>query len=276
MRASLSRLLVRTGVVVSALLAVSTYGAPVTPTVGGGLIGTSHDFTTVTGDNMVGAPSTPIGLCTYCHTPHKAQSTLLLWNHTLSGNTFKWDVPSTTAGTTYPTIAGGSYKGPTVKCLSCHDGSVAVGDVGWFKAQAWNGTGTPATAPLTAFKLGSNGDKTNVVGSAGGMAGNHPVAMPYPWANTLNTYNSQTNGSMLQTAEWVGDPTTNTAAKIRLFNDDGTGVISAGPIATKTGIECSSCHDPHNKSAVDDYFLRGKVAGSQISDGYLCVQCHKK
>lgn len=242
----------------------------VIPTIGGGLVGTAHDFTTITGDAMVGLPTVPIGLCTYCHTPHKAQSTLLLWNHTLSTNSFKWDVPSTTAGTAFPTIVGNTYKGPTAKCLSCHDGSVAVGDVAWYKEAARTGA-----AALTGNMMGTV-NANAVVGGAGSMSGNHPVAMPYPFNNAGSTYNASSNGSMLQTADWVADPTQSTTAHIRLFNDDGTGVISAGAVATKTGIECSSCHDPHNKATVDSWFLRGKVAGSQVSDGYICVQCHKK
>ena len=88
---------------------------------GDGIQGTLHDWSGAGAPTFVGA-----GLCTFCHTPHKANSTLLLWNHTLSQNNFSWDVPETTAGTTFPTIAGQTYKGNTAKCLSCHDGSVAV------------------------------------------------------------------------------------------------------------------------------------------------------
>ena len=85
---------------------------------GTGLRGTRHDF------SGFGSPGS--GLCTYCHTPHRAASTSLLWNHRLSPNVFQWDVPSTTAGTPFPTFRGDTYQGPTTKCLSCHDGSVAI------------------------------------------------------------------------------------------------------------------------------------------------------
>ena len=44
------------------------------------------------------------GVCTFCHTPHRAVQTRLLWNHTLSQNTFEWDVTTTTGGTPFPTI----------------------------------------------------------------------------------------------------------------------------------------------------------------------------
>jgi len=174
---------------------------------GGGIAGTAHDFSSKGGG---------VGLCTFCHTPHKAISTLLLWNHTLSTNTFKWDVPKTTAGTDFPTFKGDTYKGPTAKCLSCHDGSVAVGDIAWFME------GRPAILDNTKH---GQGDAANV-GFGGSMAGNHPVAMPYPYQQAKNTYNGVTTGSGFVSGEWQTDPTT--ALNIRLFNDDGSGNISAG------------------------------------------------
>jgi hypothetical protein len=240
-------------------------------TPGAGLIGSPHDFTTVTGDDMVGTPTEPIGLCTYCHTPHKALTTELLWNHTLSANTFSWDVTKTTAGTTFPTFAGGTYKGPTARCLSCHDGSVAIGDVAWFKEAAHTGADA-----LTLLKMGDV-DTNFVVGGGGAMAGNHPVAMPYPYNNAANTYNGTVTGAAAVLGEWQANPTLlGAVSAIRLFNDDGTGNISAGVVDGKTGIECSSCHDPHNKAAVDDWFLRGMAQGSSQADGYICLQCHIK
>ena len=229
------------------LLPTASWAAP-----GTGIAGTDHDF------SNIGNPAT--GLCTFCHTPHKALSTLLLWNHKLSTNTFKWDVPATTAGTPFATFTGDTYKGPTAKCLSCHDGSVAVGDINW-----WNG-GTPGV-PLDLTKIGA-GDSHNV-GFGGAMAGNHPVAMPYPYQNAKNTYNGNTTGPGAELGEWVTQP----ASPIRLFNDTG-GNITAGAVAGLTGIECSSCHDPHNKASVDEFFLRGELKGNTTA--YICLKCHIK
>ena len=222
---------------------------------GTGIAGTAHDFSSSGGG---------VGLCTFCHTPHRAISTQLLWNHTLSSATYSWDVPKTTAGTNFPTFTG-TYNGPTAKCLSCHDGSVAVGDIAW-----WN-EGQPA-APLDNLKH-SWPDPFNVGatdGTLGNMKGNHPVAMPYPYLNVANTYNNVTTGAGATLTEWQATP----LANIRLFNDDGSGNISAGPVAQKTGIECSSCHDPHNKQSVDDLFLRGTLTGNTTD--YICLKCHIK
>ncbi len=222
---------------------------------GAGLTNTAHDFS-----GKTASTGFTTGLCTFCHTPHKGLQTLLLWNHTLSTNTFSWDVPATTAGTKFPTFKGDTYKGPTAKCLSCHDGSVAIGDVAWF------GEGKPSVIDSTKH---GQGDTFNV-GFGGNLAGNHPVAMPYPFNNAKNTYNGTTTGDGAILTEWQATPLT----PIRIFNDDGSGNITAGAITAKTGMECSSCHDPHNKAAVDDLFLRGKISGNDTN--YICLKCHVK
>lgn len=223
---------------------------------GTGIAGTAHDFS--------GKGNPPTGLCTFCHTPHRAISTLLLWNHTLSTASYSWDVPATTAGTKFPTFKGDTYKGPTAKCLSCHDGSVAVGDIAWFNE------GKPPVLDNTKHAWPDTFNVGATDGVLGSMKGNHPVAMPYPYQNAKNTYNGSTTGDGATLSEWQSTPLT----PIRIFNDDGSGSITAGAVAAKTGLECSSCHDPHNKASVDDLFLRGKLGGSDTT--YICLKCHIK
>lgn len=227
--------------------------------VGTGISGTAHDFT--------GSAMVDIGLCTFCHTPHKAKSSLLLWNHTLSSNTFQWDVAATTSGTALPGFTGNAYNGPSAKCLSCHDGSVAIGDVGWFNEATHN---TPTTV-LSPQKVTSGTHRQ--VGAGGNMSGNHPVAIPYPFNGAPNVYNGSKSGAQLATTDFQPDPTAN---NIRLYSDVGGGAIVGKATPGKTGIECPSCHDPHNKAAKDTFFLRGKLVGSSKSDGYICQQCHMK
>ncbi len=246
--------------------AVALLPAIATAAPGDGIAGTAHDFSgkSVTGGN---GETFTTGSCTFCHTPHRAIQTLLLWNHTMSSATYSWDVPQTTAGTFFPSFTN-IYTGPTVKCLSCHDGSVAVGDVAWF------GEGKPPSVLDSTqhqwpdpFNLGATG------GVLGSMKGNHPVAMPYPYGNAKNTYNGVTTGDEATLTEWQSPP----LSPIRIFND-ANGTVIAGASPGKTGIECSSCHDPHNKAAVDDLFLRGGIGGNVATTGagYLCLKCHIK
>ncbi len=221
---------------------------------GDGLAGTKHDFST-----LGGMPQ--FGLCTACHTPHNAQIQSLLWNHTLSANTFSWSDPQTVGGTDYPNFTGAAYNGATAKCLSCHDGSVAIGDVGW-----WNGGG-----PVSVLNTKLSG-AFQIASATGDMNGNHPVAMPFPWNGVASTYNGSTTGASALVSGWQADPD---ALGLRLFTDDGVGNITSGATLGQTGFECSSCHDPHNGSGVQDrFFLRGVLGGS--SADYICVKCHAK
>lgn len=231
------------------------------PGPGGGISGSKHDF------SDEGANTVTVGACTFCHTPHKAAQTRLLWNHTLSANTFNWDVTNTTGGTPYPSIAT-SWQGPSKFCLSCHDGSVAIGDVAWFRAASRTG----GNAINSTKHDGGPTDPYQIATTAGSLAGNHPTAHPFPFNGSASTYNGVTTGTPALQSGWHADPTAN---GIRLFRQSGSDVI-AGTAIGATGIECSSCHDPHNGSGVTDvFFLRGRVDGN-VSQGYICTKCHNK
>ena len=77
------------------------------------IMGSAHDFST-SGDSGRS--------CQFCHTPHRALVGTPLWNHRLSNAVYKiyWST-SLDANVGQPT---GSSK----LCLSCHDGTVALGD----------------------------------------------------------------------------------------------------------------------------------------------------
>lgn len=227
---------------------------------GDGIPGTLHDFS---GEAAIGGENP--GTCTYCHTPHRAQSQALLWNQEAGAQpaSYSWvGSTATTGGTGYATITTATNTGPSVKCLSCHDGSAGVGDIGWFNAQN----------PAVTLSVGAT-YVVNQVAPAD-MTGNHPVSMPFPFGAVANTYNSQTNGTSAVASDWIADPE---ALGIRLFNDtagDGTG-IGAGSAAVTTGIECSSCHDPHNGAgATGPFFLRGDLGGNAAT--YICAKCHDR
>lgn len=256
-------------------------------TLGGGLAHSPHDFTAsgtgvfrmanaVTTQTNASAPDfgtnyitqTQYGLCTRCHTPHRALMTLLLWNHNLSSNNFSWDVPQTTAGTnlpgggTAPAVSGLTYKGPSTKCLSCHDGSVSTSAINWFNER------TPVPTSLTGF---SSTSAINIA-PGGSLAKNHPLMIPYPIGG--GTYNGIATGTLLDTAaEYVADPE---AAGIHMYKDDGSGNITrAKGVSTNLGIECSSCHDVHNGPDVQGpRLLLGELSGN--GGNYICTKCHSK
>ena len=259
---------------------------------GTGLKGTKHDWSAASGTTVLqwqdakGAATTyytgnpyidpatgkqgtvkiTIGLCTKCHTPHQANSTNLLWNHTLLSTEYEWNVPATTAGTVYPKFKGDTYKGASTKCLSCHDGIMSSTDGMWFNRQKVSGSKYVAPAGTL--------DSGHEVAEGAELSGSHPVAFPYPYGNAANAYNGTTTGNGATLSEFVPNPT---VTGIRLFNDDGTGNITAGAAAGRSGMECTSCHDVHNGAQTKDVMLlRAKLVGSSQSDGYICEQCHAK
>lgn len=241
---------------------------------GAGLATTNHDFT----DATQYLTSTSVGLCTFCHTPHKAQHTALLWNHSDTSNSFSWtDNTTTAAGTILPTFTK-TWNGPTPKCLSCHDGSVAVGDVAWFdeKAQLITTTSTDVVHPVLDA-TGKIIDDSHQVGKNGSMNGNHPVVVAFPGIGSKH-YAGQQSGASIVGAEWQTDPT---ALGIVLYDASDTSTsasisrVTSSPNASHNlGVECASCHDPHNKLAVDAKFLRGKMTGNDTN--YICLKCHIK
>ncbi len=237
-----------------------------------------HDFvhnlaTTV---NLPANSTTPVtnvavGQCTLCHTPHSAILTSLLWNHHLSNNTqFTWDISSTMAGTKYAVIAN-NWNGPTTKCLSCHDDSVARTTINWFEGA----TPLPGTPGCTGTSISTCGSHPPVAGFLGSMMGTHPVAMPYPCDGTPSRYDGVTTGGAIVGDEWIGSP----ALPIRIYQDHAGTVSRATPGSCSpgtAGIECSSCHDVHNKENLDIDLLRGYINNAFGDSQYICNECHHK
>ncbi len=275
MKSITNRSLLTLSLVALGLVAVAPVWSATPPTLGGGVLGTKHDFS-ATGHGPIGG--VVVGSCSICHTPHSAFSTNLLWNQHLSTVTsYTWgDATETRGGTPLPSTAG---QGPSIRCLSCHDGSVAVGDTAVFYGSVGGkgapgdvyGTGTLVTKIGGLAQIGT----ATLNATSGSMAGNHPIGIPYPLNNATGSYNGVSGGAQVDYVEFVANPHA-PATGIKLYNDVGGGKVVAGTNPGFTGIECTSCHDPHNKQVQDWPFLRGKVQGSTKADGYLCLQCHVK
>ena len=84
------------------------------------VIGSQHDLS-VTGSGPVKS-ATP-SACTFCHAPHNVVPNVTpLWDQTLSSQTY-----TTYTSSTYTSGAETPGAGSSKLCLSCHDGTVAVG-----------------------------------------------------------------------------------------------------------------------------------------------------
>ena len=86
------------------------------------IINSKHDFRATSSASIRSVSATDT--CVFCHTPHNAASGSYLWNHTLSNR----DFPVYSSSTLQSTVTAISPQDTSKLCLSCHDGTIALGD----------------------------------------------------------------------------------------------------------------------------------------------------
>jgi predicted CXXCH cytochrome family protein len=126
-----------------------------------------HDFSTSSGTTI--KSSNVDDRCLFCHTPHKAQPAAPLWNHQLSqGATYQVYQSSTITAT----VAQPQSADYSKLCLSCHDGTVALGDtVNNGQIPFRNVPGNQALSPSDASNFGTN------------FSSHHPIAFTVEVSN---------------------------------------------------------------------------------------------
>ncbi len=123
------------------------------------MINTKHNLS-VTGPGEIRA-LTETRICIFCHTPHNATPLSPLWNKDLEPQVYAVYASSTLKAGPLP-----QPSGPTKLCLSCHDGTIAMGAVvNPSGGISMTGTGTLPSGSLSDFGLD--------------LSGHHPVSFPY-------------------------------------------------------------------------------------------------
>ena len=164
------------------------------------LTGSAHDLT-ASGANGVIAGITEI--CEPCHTPHNSIDTPYLWNHAASiGTIVEYDSPQMEA---VLALGGGTNS---LKCLSCHDGTVGVDNFG--------GSGGNTFIGLVGLGVGDLGED---------LQDDHPIAFNY------QTHANSDNG--LWDTGVIGGGI-NSVMDIQMTADPEMG--------------CPSCHEVHNST----------------------------
>ncbi len=240
---------------------------------GTGIAGSPHDFT----DDVdhAGDPMDEISgalswngkrqeICRTCHVPHDHGSVRyanqgILWNHEVTADT-GWTMYNSTNvdlswidGTVEAAPAGTSKL-----CLGCHDGVTAVNYYDGRDA-ANPPSGTDYGDP---FVMGTGGryDSGFVIGATtASMTNNHPISI---------TYN---NGTGPGQDDQLFDPSVAT-----MRNGDTVASLLVG---TANRVECSTCHDVHNRESVADTHLLRESTNASAPGGTasgLCFVCHDK
>jgi predicted CXXCH cytochrome family protein len=198
-----------------------------------GMLASKHNLS-VTGPGPVRAV-TETQVCVFCHTPHNANPAQPLWNRGLSGQTYT----PYASGTLQATV--GQPNGYSRLCLSCHDGTIAIGSIHVLGGQSATvnmaHTGAGGVMPPGGTLIGTN------------LTNDHPVSVVFDAALAAS------DGELVAPTSLTG--------LIRLYEGANAGV--------RDSIQCTTCHDPH--LTVHPKFLKKPVVGRTDN---LCLTCHVK
>ena len=161
---------------------------------------TKHNLS-ISGPGSIKA-SSEAQICVFCHAPHNSSPSAPLWNRRDPGSTY---TPYTSS--TAKAVAG-QPTGASLTCLSCHDGTIALGDLLSRSSRVAMAGGT-TTLPAGNSNLGTD------------LSDDHPVSMAYTTALA-----AARNGELADPALLTG--------KVKLDN--------------RGQMQCTACHDPHDNS----------------------------
>lgn len=226
-----------------------------------GIANTPHNFTDTQPDNtlyMAYSANNEDELCVFCHTPHGGSLDGPLWNRDVSaidGAGYYTHYSSDTLSTALSAQSGRAVNGPSLTCLSCHDGSIGIGDNLLNTGGVDPDNSAPTIISIYSGDLGIDipGPKigTSIAALAGvdsttDLSDDHPISFGYSAVQTEKSSDFQSSAY----------------------------VLSQGLTLYSGNVECSTCHDPHVDYFTDttlDPFLRISNAGSA-----MCLSCHIK
>ncbi len=175
---------------------------------GGTIANTKHDLSATSTAAI--KSTTQTDTCVFCHISHNSQPGVArpLWSHTMTTATLTWNPTKTVRGTTLPSDITGAQLAGSRACMSCHDGTVALGDL----MNGVDGTVTGPNAPAGKLNTGVN------YFNPAQMDSNHPLGVQKPSA----------------VAGFTGFKTVSPTSAV---NYDGAG-----------NVQCGSCHNPHDNT----------------------------
>ncbi len=226
-------------------------------------------------------------ICVFCHTPHGASATgtglkAPLWNRNL-------DYQATRTYQLYDQVWSFSFEGvlndaagqrPTGYsrlCLSCHDGTVALGNL----INAPGSGGYQGVVPMT----GNLGPGKTIPEGSGSLTGDtrrlgldlrndHAISFTFDQALVLQDRELVNPGPPLQYPAKVSDPTP--LSPLRRYAGNNPNVYDA--------VQCTSCHNPHQVNYPK--FLRANwfhketnnpdPAKNNQNQQIICLFCHDK
>lgn len=169
------------------------------------IVNTKHNLSVAGPGTIKAASETQV--CVFCHTPHSPQPIQPLWNHQLS--TADYILYSSEYLTSLSYSIPNQPNPRSKLCLSCHDGTIALGAV-------YNNMGTTTIAMQNDITVMPSGIPSNIGTS---LVNDHPVGYIYD--------NAKDPELVARPWPW------NTPVKL-------------DPDASNGTVECHTCHEPHN------------------------------
>jgi len=198
-----------------------------TVSVTAGVVDTRHNLS-VSGPGGIKAV-TENQVCIFCHTPHNSTPNTPLWNRSSSGSNYIPYSSSTALATP------GQPTGASILCLSCHDGTIALGEVLSRPTPITMGAGV-TTLPAGATRLGTD------------LSDDHPVSF-----NFTSTLASQ-RGELVNPASLTGVVKLDKSGQMQCTschdphnNSNGKFLVMANTASAL----CRSCHIKNNWNETD-------------------------
>jgi hypothetical protein len=195
------------------------------------VVDTVHNLS-VSGPGSVRAAS-ETEVCKFCHIPHNSVAATPLWGHELS--TAHYEMPESRSESR--SVVSNQPDGSSRLCLSCHDGTVALGKIA--------GSGEIRMSGSSRLMRGTRG----YLGTD--LSGSHPISFVVR--------------GELRPEDETGDMLLRPLSEIT--RDEKVRLDVQGKM------QCTTCHDPHS----DRYYVEGLVPRFWVEPRVegLCLRCHK-
>jgi len=200
-----------------------------------GVLGTLHDLSVTGASDLRSLSETQV--CKFCHIPHNAVEAQPLWGRTLSKAQYEMPTVPTAQGRAAMPQPDGSSR----LCLSCHDGTIALGESAGNRRTA----AREGAAGAARFSPGQRG----YLGTD--LSGGHPISFTVPDGDATGVPDRDMGLRPLTAI--AADP------DVRL---DPRGKL-----------QCTTCHDPHS----DRHYVSGRVPHFWVKNSIegVCLTCHE-
>jgi hypothetical protein len=227
-------------------------GAPLVATI----VNTKHNLSV---SNTAGTikSTTEEEICVFCHIPHHSQTEgKPLWNRSMPTSAYVMYDSDYLRRMGYPAVApdlGVANDTPGAlsrQCMSCHDGTIAIGAV-----SVLHGTIGASTIPMDGVAAGGTMLSTSAGFLGTDLTMHHPVGIEY---NAVITKNFDLGSRTIELKSTLAAD-----AQVKLFTYGG-----------KQYVECSSCHDPHKDNKKFLHVDTGANHAQNVVN--TCTACHDK